>query len=90
VVPIAAGIYRVTGQFTGATAETPREMEMQLETSTEHTPTFVIAFAAQKSDFGDAWTQLIDCMVNSNPANDVDARERPAQAWLTLPELAAA
>ena len=90
VVPIATGMYRVTGQFTGATTETPREMEIQLETSTEHTPTFVISFAALKTDFGPAWTRLLDCVATADPANDVDARERPAQGWLTLPDLAAA
>ncbi len=91
VVRIASGVYRATGQFAGGAAETPRELEMQLETSTEHTPTFVISFAARKADFGDAWTRLIDNTAAApGPANDIDMPERPAHGWLTPPDLAAA
>jgi hypothetical protein len=89
VVPVAAGVYRATGRFSGADADASRDMEMQVETSTEHTPTFVISFATRKAELGARWTRLIDSETAPDPSND-DGPVRPAQAWLRAPELAAA
>lgn len=90
VAAVASGMYRATGQFQGAGSEAAREMELQLEVSTEHTPTFVISFNARKDEFGDGWTRLIESVAPVLPANDIEGPVRAAQAWLTPPELAAA
>jgi polyisoprenoid-binding protein YceI len=81
VTPSGRGTYRVLGDFTGA--EETRELEIKVETPLGHTPLFVISFDAEKRDFGEGWTHLLE---NVAPFGQT----REAAAWLTTPDLAAA
>ena len=84
--PTGKGVYKVDGDFTGAAGERP--LQVQLETLAEHSALFLLSFEATKSDFGPAWTQLLSNVVPFAPRDGEPTK--PAHAWLTVPELAAA
>jgi hypothetical protein len=83
---VGKGLYQVDGDFTGAAGEHP--LQVQLETLAEHSALFLLSFEAKKSDFGPVWTQLLSNVVpfSMRPGEP----SKPAHAWLTVPELAAA
>jgi polyisoprenoid-binding protein YceI len=81
------GSYRAHGTFTGPGGSKP--LEVVVETPPGHTPLFLLSFAAERSDFGEGWHDLIQ---NAVPFAGVADGEpaRPAFGWLTPPVLAAA
>jgi polyisoprenoid-binding protein YceI len=89
VVPLGRGKYRVTGDFTGA--EATRPLEMSVETPLGHTPHIILSFAAEKKDFGAAWSSLVQNATLFDNADDLDhGPRREAAGWLTVPAVAAA
>jgi hypothetical protein len=89
VVSLGRGKYRVTGDFTGA--EPTRPLEVSVETPLGHTPHIIVSFAAEKKDFGDGWSSLLDNATLFGKADDADdGPHREAAGWLTVPAVAAA
>jgi hypothetical protein len=84
---MGVGAFRADGVLTGALG--PRPVEMLIETPPGHTALFVLSFAANRSDFGDGWGDLIQNVVPFGE-RDGGGPVRLAHAWLTPPVLAAA
>jgi hypothetical protein len=89
VLPLGRGRYRVVGDFTGP--ETTRPLELDVETPLGHTPHIVVSFNAEKKDFGEQWSQLVENATLFGKAEDgEEGPRREAAAWLTIPTVAAA
>lgn len=88
VVSLGKGKYRVMGEFTGA--EPTRPLELNVETPLGHTPHIVVSFSAEKKDFGEQWSSLLDNATLFGKADDEDRPRREAAGWITVPEVAAA
>jgi len=89
VEALGKGRYRVVGDFTGA--EPTRELALSLETPVGHTAMVALSFDAQKKDFGDNWSHLVQntSLVGADSGDDGSPR-REAVAWLRTPDIAAA
>ena len=81
------GAFVARGTFRGR--ELTKPVEMTVETPPGHTALFVLSFAAEKSDFGEGWADLVENVIPF-AAQDDGAPVRQAHAWLTTPVLAAA
>ena len=89
VEALGKGRYRIVGDFTGA--EPARELALSLESPMGHTPLIALSFNAQKKDFGDNWSSLVENTTLVGRASGQDeGPQREAAAWLTPPEVAAA
>jgi hypothetical protein len=89
VVPLGKGQYRVLGDFTGA--DETRPLEVDVETPLGHTPHIVVSFTAEKKDFGDQWSSLVENATLFGKADDEDSGpRREAAGWLTVPTVGAA
>ena len=88
VVPLGKGQYRVRGDFTGADATRP--IEVDVETPLGHTPHIVVSFTAEKKDFGDRWSSLVESATLFGKNEDESGPRREAAAWLTVPTVGAA
>jgi polyisoprenoid-binding protein YceI len=88
VEPVGKGKYRVLGDFTCADAT--RELAVDVETPLGHTPLIAVSFAAERKDFGSAWTSLVEhATILDGPAEGAGPQPESA-AWMTPPHLAAA
>src|SRR5579872_5141193 len=89
VVPLGKGQYRVLGDFTGA--EATRPLEVDVETPRGHTPHIVVSFTAEKKDFGERWNSLVESatLFGKNDEDETGPR-REAVGWLTVPTVGAA
>jgi polyisoprenoid-binding protein YceI len=81
------GTFLARGTFSRSDFTKP--VEMTVETPPGHTALFVLSFAADKNDFGEAWADLVENVIPFS-AQDDNAPVRQAHAWLTTPVLAAA
>jgi polyisoprenoid-binding protein YceI len=89
VVPLGKGQYRVLGDFTGADATRP--LEVDVETPLGHTPHIVVSFMAERKDFGERWGSLVENATLFGKGDDEEGGpHREAAGWLTVPVVAAA
>jgi polyisoprenoid-binding protein YceI len=88
VVPLGKGQYRVLGDFTGA--DETRPIEVDVETPLGHTPHIVVSFTAEKKDFGDRWSSLVENATLFGKSEDESGPRREAAGWLTVPTVGAA
>jgi hypothetical protein len=88
VEPEGPGGYRAHGIFTGAQGARP--LDVAIETPLGHTALFMLAFGADRQDFGEhGWGALVENVAPSTGAAEGDP-VRAAHAWLLPPVLAAA
>ena len=88
VEPAGNGAYLAKGVFTGPLGSTASEM--LIENPPGHSPIVVVAFAANKSDFGDGWHDLIQGGRLTRDPEDEGGPSPLAHAWMLPPDLAAA
>ena len=89
VESLGKGRYRVMGDFTGA--QPTRELEFKVETPMGHTPLIALSFDAERKDFGDHWSSLVEnTTLFGKLENEGDGPQREASGWLTVPNVAAA
>jgi polyisoprenoid-binding protein YceI len=87
VVPLGKGQYRVLGDFTGA--DETRPLEVDVETPLGHTPHIVVSFNAEKKDFGERWSSLVENATLFGKGDDEESGpRREAAGWLTVPTVA--
>ena len=87
VVPLGKGQYRVLGDFTGA--DETRPLEVDVETPLGHTPHIVVSFMAEKKDFGERWSSLVENATLFGKGDDEESGpRREAAGWLTVPTVA--
>ena len=89
VVPLGKGQYRVLGDFTGADETETRPLEVDVETPLGHTPHIVVSFMAEKKDFGERWSSLVEnATLFGKGDEDENGPRREAAGWLTVPPVA--
>jgi hypothetical protein len=90
VFPLGKGQYRVLGDFTGA--DETRTLEVDVETPLGHTPHIVVSFNAEKKDFGEGWSSLVEnaTLFGKDDDGEGNGPQREAAGWLTIPTVGAA
>lgn len=88
VKSLGKGRYKVLGDFTGA--EPTRELTVDVETPLGHTPLIALSFSAEKKDFGEHWSQLVENATLFGKIPTSEGPQREAAGWLTTPTVAAA
>jgi len=81
------GNYTAHGVFTGPAGSKP--MDVEVRTPPGHSALFLLSFTADKTDFGDGWSDLMEKTTPWQPPTEGEPA-RQAYAWLMRPVLAAA
>jgi hypothetical protein len=63
---------------------------VEVETPLGHTPHIVVSFTAEKKDFGERWSSLVENATLFGKDEDDGGPHRDAVGWLTVPTVAAA